>query len=292
MRVYFACGPYLNYVDQLRIVQETTGINPFPVKILISYLDVRRRSLDPLFTRYFKPGDVELFLDSGAFGAFTRKILLDVREYGEWIKRNQHWIHVYANLDVKHSASETAKNQKILEGMGLNPLPVYHGNEPFQVFKDLCQEYDYVCLGGVAGMARMQGAYDTLRRCSEYALSQGTKIHMFGVGTHNVLSRIQFYSADSTSFIQSRYGRVVVWDERTMSTKKIKYRSPELIKYEHLLTRYGLPTAPLFMRRPGKFGNQIIRAFEYLQFQRMTEWLDAIWKVRHQKGLIKYYAGN
>ncbi|MGW8177372.1 MAG: hypothetical protein ACWGQW_01025, partial [bacterium] len=78
----------------------------------------------------------------------------------------------------------------------------------------------------------------------------------------------------------------IVFDERNLATKKMRRGSPELVKYEHFLARYGLPTAPLFMKKPGRYGNQVIRAFEYLSFQRQGEWLKAIWDYRRQNGLI------
>ena len=117
MKLYFASGPYLAYIDNLRICKDETGIDPFPVKILVSYLDVRHRNLSQVFERWFQPGEVDLFLDSGAFGAYSRKIILDVKQYGKWIKENKDWITVFANLDVKHSQKETAANQKTLEDM-------------------------------------------------------------------------------------------------------------------------------------------------------------------------------
>jgi hypothetical protein len=281
MKLYFASGSYLAFVDNLHIVKEETGIDPFPAKILVSYLDVMNKPLSRFFERWFKdPSQVELFLDSGAFGAHSRRLLLDVKKYGEYVLANKDWIHVYANLDVIHSPEETMKNQKMLEDMGLSPLPIYHAPEPFEIWQQITEKYDYACLGALVS-GRLPVERDVrVRQCMTEASKNNTKVHLFGIGNVSMLSRFEPYSADSTSFIQSKYGRIVAWDERDMTVKKIPLRSPELISYEHVFARYGLPTTPLFARRPGKYGYTVIRAFEYLQFQRMGDWLDAIWKYR------------
>ena len=80
--------------------------------------------------------NVDVFLDSGAFSAWTRGVEIDIQKYIEFIKQNQDVITVYANLDVispgrfsmgtKESAELTLRNQKIMEQAGLSPLPVFH----------------------------------------------------------------------------------------------------------------------------------------------------------------------
>ena len=47
-----------------------------------------------------KNNKVELFLDSGAFSAFTQKVTIDIQEYIAFIKEHEDIIDVYANLDV------------------------------------------------------------------------------------------------------------------------------------------------------------------------------------------------
>ena len=44
--------------------------------------------------------NVDVFLDSGAFSAWTRGMEIDIQKYIEFIKQNQDIITVYANLDV------------------------------------------------------------------------------------------------------------------------------------------------------------------------------------------------
>ena len=86
---------------------------------------------------------VHLFLDSGAFSAYTLGIEINIYEYIEFIKQHKNIIDMYANLDViatgntlndkKYAAEKTLQNQKIMEEAGLSPLPVFLGT--FRIFK-------------------------------------------------------------------------------------------------------------------------------------------------------------
>ncbi len=52
---------------------------------------------------------VDVFLDSGAFTAWTKRVEIDIQKYIEFIKQNQDVLTVYANLDV------------------ISPRPFFHG---------------------------------------------------------------------------------------------------------------------------------------------------------------------
>ena len=90
-----------------------------------------------------------LFLDSGAYSAWTSGKELLVEDYIEYIKEHKDYIDVYANLDVIGSAEGTWENQRKMEAAGSSPLPVYHVNEPLK-YLDMCMEYDYFAVGGMA----------------------------------------------------------------------------------------------------------------------------------------------
>ena len=70
---------------------------------------------------------VSLFLDSGAYSAWTQGVEINIRDYIDFIKQHQDIIDIYANLDVisidgkrgsKLTAELTLKNQKIMEEGG------------------------------------------------------------------------------------------------------------------------------------------------------------------------------
>ena len=109
--------------------------------------------------------------------------------------------------------------------------------------------YEYICLGGLVHGRRTPEIMKNhiikiIKDCLKDAHASNVKTHGFGIGTPNILMINPFYSADSTSFIQSKYGQIIMWDEHDMTTYKVKLNSPELVSFEHLFSRYGLPTSP------------------------------------------------
>lgn len=93
---------------------------------------------------------VDIFLDSGAFSAFTQGVNIDIQEYIDFIKTHQDHLTVYANLDVIGSPEGTWKNQRRMEKAGLMPLPCFHyGEDPKWLVMYLSRGYEYIALGGM-----------------------------------------------------------------------------------------------------------------------------------------------
>ena len=80
---------------------------------------------------------VELFLDSGAFSAWSQGKEINIEDYIQFIKEHKDVIDVYANLDVIGDAEATWRNQLRMEKAGLNPLPVFHYGEDISWLKNL-----------------------------------------------------------------------------------------------------------------------------------------------------------
>jgi hypothetical protein len=166
---------------------------------------------------------VNLFLDSGAFSAWTQGVSIDIYEYIDFIKEHLDVLEVYANLDViglggkqpnRLTAEKTLENQKIMEEAGLNPLPCFHFGEPFEYLQYYVDNYDYLALG-VAGntgnklipwLDECFGNYI----CGEDGMPK-IKIHGFAVTSLKAMLRYPFYSVDSTSWVMtSRMGSIYV----------------------------------------------------------------------------------
>lgn len=124
----------------------------FPHYALFSYYYYDQVNMDKLMARFDAPPVV--FADSGAFSAYTLgKKSLNVHAYGDWLLQNQQYFEVYANLDEKTGTAKEnmeagLRNQRILEDMGLTPLPVFHAGEPWELLRDYVEEYPYIALGG------------------------------------------------------------------------------------------------------------------------------------------------
>ena len=158
---------------------------------------------------------VNLFLDSGAFSAFTKGINIDIQEYITFIKENQTVIEVYANLDVIGDAAGTLDNQEIMEAAGLKPLACFHYGEDIQYLQYYLDQYDYVALGGMVPISTQDlipwlDSIFTKYICGPDGLPKA-KIHGFGLTSLKLMLRYPWYSVDSTSWVMTgRMGSVLV----------------------------------------------------------------------------------
>ena len=168
---------------------------------------------------------VDLFLDSGAFSAWTQGIEINIYEYIEFIKQHKDIIEVYANLDViaqengaenkRQSAEKTLENQKIMESAGLSPLPVFHLGEPFKYLKYYVSNYEYVGLGGMVRVPKPT-LVPWLNKCfGDFICDKKgipkVKIHGFGLTSLLLMIEYPWYSVDSTSWVvHSRLGSICI----------------------------------------------------------------------------------
>lgn len=171
-----------------------------------------------------KPNNVTMFLDSGAFSAWTKNTEVNIFDYIDFIKKHEKYIDYYANLDViglggKMPDEETARltldNQKLMESHGLNPLPVYHLHEPYDYLDYYVKNYDYICLGiagALPGKLNEWVANSFGRHiCDKKTGLPKVKVHGFAVTSLEIITKYPFYSIDSTSWITvGRNGKILV----------------------------------------------------------------------------------
>ena len=159
--------------------------------------------------------DISLFLDSGAFSAFTKGVHIDIQEYIGFIKENERYIDVYANLDVIGDAEATLKNQRIMEDAGLNPLPCFHYGDDIFYLHTYLQEHDYIALGGMVPISTNDLAHWLDNLFSNFLCDKKgnpiVKVHGFGLTSLKLLRRYPWYSVDSTSWVMaSRMGTIYI----------------------------------------------------------------------------------
>ena len=168
---------------------------------------------------------INLFLDSGAFSAWTQGVNIDIQDYIAFIKEHQDVIEVYANLDIisrgnstmdkKQAAEKTLENQRIMEEAGLSPLPVFHVGEVFSYLQYYIDNYDYVALGGMVGKQKST-LIPWLDDCFGQFIcdkkgNPKVKVHGFGLTSLSLMLRYPWYSVDSTSWVTtSRVGSIYV----------------------------------------------------------------------------------
>ena len=159
---------------------------------------------------------IKIFLDSGAYSAFTKKIKVDIQEYIDFIKTHQDSIHMYSNLDDITCPVNTYKNQKIMEKAGLNPLPVFHYKENITyLYKYIEEGYEYLGLGGLVpiGNSDLARWLDTMF-INELSYKDGLpkiKLHGFGLTSPKLMLRYPWYSVDSTAWMKRAfYGGIYI----------------------------------------------------------------------------------
>lgn len=190
-----------------------------PAKFLLSYHYFKKMDLDELVDGMnAKP---MLFADSGAYSAWTQGVEVKVKEYAEWLKRWQHLLSVYVNLDVIRDVDATASNQRLLEREGLAPIPVFHTGSDMSVLDDLAKTYPYIALGGMVGSSGA-ACLRWSAACMKRTQDQGTVFHGFGQTRKALIESLPWYSVDSSSWGSGhRFGAVDLWNGRSWTKVRV-----------------------------------------------------------------------
>jgi hypothetical protein len=214
----------------------------YRLRILLSYHYFKNANLDEMFAKYFSRPYPEVFLDSGAFSAFSQGATIDIQAYCDYIKRFKHLFTVYSNLDVIGSAAGTRTNQKIIEREGLSPLPVFHVGEDWQYLTDYIAQYPYIALGGLVPYMshKQKKVIPWILRC--FKMAQGKSVfHGFGCTAWQLVRAFPWYSVDSSSWGQGfRYGQVPLFDARVGKFVKIDLGNhQQCYKYAYIFRALG-----------------------------------------------------
>jgi len=155
---------------------------------------------------------VKVFLDSGAFSAFSMGVEVDLPGYCEYIKRNLDIIeHVDGQplasvLDAIGDHVGTYNNQRAMEDRGVRPLPCYHYGEPIEVLEYYLKHYSYITIGGMVPISTTQLKLWLDRLWADHLTDeQGrpiVKVHGFGLTSLPLMMRYPWYSVDSSTWVQ------------------------------------------------------------------------------------------
>jgi len=146
-----------------------------------------------------------LFIDSGAYSAWSKGVHIDLENYGEFILRMEDKLSVHANLDVIGDPIATWENQRMLEAMGLEPMPIYHYGEDIKWLKRYLDKYEYIGLGGMVPISKKDLVEWLDNVFSNYLCdcngSPRVQVHGFGLTDFDLMLRYPFYSVDSTTWL-------------------------------------------------------------------------------------------
>lgn len=188
--------------------------------LLESYHYIHRQS----FVDSIRTDGRKIFLDSGAFSAYTKGVEIDLPGYCEYIKRNEDILEnvegsiLASVLDAVGNPLKTWQNQKAMEALGVRPLPCFHYGEDERYLEYYIANYDYITLGGMVPISTPQLKLWLDRLWDKY-LTDGAgkakvKVHGFGLTTVSLMERYPWYSVDSSSWVQTaRVGGMLLLPE-------------------------------------------------------------------------------
>lgn len=180
---------------------------------------------------------LNLFIDSGAYSAFTSGKPIQIEDYAKYLEKHKDIATLYANLDVIGGTIEQNDvNQTYLEERGFNPTPVHHFGESMEWLQELSRrKYNKIALGGLVGVKKwLQMVY--LRACADILKREESPplIHVFGMSpTPELIEIYPWDSFDSSSVFGARFNqftgpygnRLKMSDLKGIRTKNILIKS-------------------------------------------------------------------
>lgn len=153
-----------------------------------------------------RDGHKRLFLDSGAFSAWTQGVQIDLPTYCRFIQDNSDIVEIASVLDAIGDPAATLQNQQAMERLGVKPLPCFHFQEPDQYGNFYAFNYEYITLGGMVGRGNT-----ALEQWLDYVWEKiltdpsgrpRCKVHGFGMTSPKLMARYPWHSVDSSSWVQ------------------------------------------------------------------------------------------
>lgn len=189
----------------------------------------------------------KVFLDSGAFSAFTLGVSVDLPRYCRYIQDNADIIEHASVLDGIGDPQKTYENQCLMEKLGTRPLPCFHYGEDERYLEHYLARYEYITLGGMVPISTQQ-LYHWLDRLWERYLVDGAgnprvKVHGFGLTSIPLMLRYPWYSVDSSSWVQvSSFGNILTTE---FGVLPVSHESPQ----RHCEGRHYTTLSPLDQQR-------------------------------------------
>lgn len=196
--------------------KSVTELRPFILESFY-YADSDTERLIPYF------GD--FLLDSGAF-TFMQNAGSAVNwddyahKYAAFVVKNNVKKYIELDLDYIIGCDGARRLRSILEEeTGRKSIPVWHPIRGKNNFLEMCEEYDYVALGGIVGK-KWQGTEQYMPLFINEAHKRGAKIHGLGFTKLQKLPYYHFDSVDSTAWTTgNRFGYIYFFDGKTMIKK-------------------------------------------------------------------------
>ena len=184
---------------------------------------------DDLTVKTILPQCENFMLDSGAFTFFSVGGAVNwntyINRYAQFIKKNN--IKLFFELDIDNliGYEKVLYYRAKLEDMtGLPCIPVWHKSRGQEEFINMCEQYEYVSIGGIVSKEISQKEYKYFPYFIKTAHEHGAKIHGLGFTNLQGLKKYHFDSVDSTAWLSgNRFGTIYKFNGKTIKT----YTRPE-----------------------------------------------------------------
>lgn len=246
----------------------------------------------------------KIFVDSGAFSAWTRGIIINVDEYIHWLNQRSDSIYLCGQVDVipnskadvKGAAEKTWENYLYMRSKLNKPdslLYTFHVSEPVSFLERALSYRDannkpipYIALGGMVGKSSITRrnflnlAFNVIKKSSNPTV----KIHTFGMTDKQLLEEFPITSTDSTAWVMvaamggvmTDNGVVLVTDGRAAdSSHYIRFSDIALDKFKSDIEEFGFTLDELSESRD----KRAIHNARYM-------W-DRISKITYKPGIIR-----
>lgn len=197
-------------------------------------------------------------LDSGAYtfmNNFKGRVNWDkyVEKYARFI--NKYDVKYFFELDIDSivGLEEVKRLREKLEKLtNKKCIPVWHKSRGLEDYKKICEEYDYIAIGGIVAKEIKPSEHKFFLPLLKIAKDNNCKVHGLGFTSTKDLKYYPFYSVDSTSWTSaSRFAQIAFFDgkkiknlPRPKNSKLINYKKAleisliEWIKFQNYANNY------------------------------------------------------
>jgi hypothetical protein len=187
--------------------------------ILVSFasmLDGHQKAMNETILPMLRDGRFdEAILDSGAFTVLTKGIEVSIDQYIAFCLEHGHLFDQVVTLDdIAGDLATTWNNTAKMIDAGLDPVPVFHGREPFAVLEHYVANFKRVGLGFFRGPSKPGGKVtiqadqgdgltpdEWLSKALDICERAGVKVHGFGMTRYAMKKgHTRLTTTDSTSW--------------------------------------------------------------------------------------------
>lgn len=195
--------------------------------------DLRPYILESFFsvdkeTESLLPYHGDFLLDSGAFTFMSGNGGNPdwdnyLERYAGFINRNKIKKFFELDIDAVVGYERVKVFRKKLEYLtGTQCIPVWHRSRGMDDFRRMCDEYDYVAIGGIVSGEIKNTQFGVLPKFIDEAHKRKAKIHGLGFTALDWLPKCHWDSVDSTAWtIGNRFGYIYWFDGKTIQKKKV-----------------------------------------------------------------------